>query len=144
PLKLVRTFSEPMRGSHPDCEAVPEKVFDRANKISCWRLKDLTNSCLPTQLSPPQAWEERPLSPLTLQSSEPARPSAPRKNPWLRAAQRQNFLRQVLVMIGMTILCIFGYYLFSRFVATSVIVQGRCMMLTLQDGDRFILNLWSY
>src|SRR3989442_1711944 len=100
PLKLVRTFSESMRGSHPDCEAVLEKVFDRANKISCWRLKDLTNSCLPTQLSPPQAWEERPLSPLTLQSSEPARPSAPRKNPWLRAAQRQNFLRQVLVMIG--------------------------------------------
>jgi len=47
-------------------------------------------------------------------------------------------------VIVLTVLSICGYYLVSRFVATTVVVQGRSMYPTLDDGDRFILNRLSY
>jgi len=42
-------------------------------------------------------------------------------------------------------LSVLSYFLFSRFVVTSVVVSGRSMVPTLQDGDRCLLNrmpLW--
>jgi signal peptidase I len=48
-----------------------------------------------------------------------------------------------------TLLCvaalsIVAYFLVSRFVVTSVIIQGRSMQPTLMDGERYYLNRWRY
>lgn len=37
-----------------------------------------------------------------------------------------------------------AYFLFSRFVITAVVIQGRSMQPTLQDGERYYLNRWRY
>lgn len=105
-------------------------------------MKNLTNNSLPTQLGEPHRWEERPLSPLTLRPPPPTRTEGVKSRGC--SLWRRNAQRQILGLIGLTVLCIFGYYLFSRYVATAVVVQGRSMMPTLQEGDRFILNRWSY
>jgi signal peptidase I len=39
---------------------------------------------------------------------------------------------------------ILAYFLFSRFVITAVVIQGRSMQPTLQDGERYYLNRWRY
>lgn len=109
-------------------------------------LKNLTDNSLPTQPSEGQ-WEEGgQLPPLTVRRVEPIpskRASWPRISPvWL--APQPGLVRQLLLLACLTVLCIGGYYLVSRFVATAVVVQGRSMQPTLQDGDRFILNRLSY
>jgi signal peptidase I len=55
-----------------------------------------------------------------------------------------DLTKQILCLVGLTILCVATYYVVSRFVATAVLVQGRSMMPTLRDGDRLILNRLSY
>jgi signal peptidase I len=42
------------------------------------------------------------------------------------------------------VLCsILSYYIVSRFIVTTVIVQGRSMTPTLVDGDRYLLHRWQ-
>jgi len=41
-------------------------------------------------------------------------------------------------------LSVLSYFLVSRFVVTSVVIQGRSMQPTLQDGERYYLNRWRY
>jgi len=36
-----------------------------------------------------------------------------------------------------------SYYVMSRFVVTAVVVQGKSMLPTLHDGDRYLLNRWA-
>ncbi len=110
-------------------------------------LKTLTNISLPTQLSEPQWWEEEgKLSLLPLRESEPVGIVPAKISPKSLAAEPSglDLKRQLALLICLAALSILGYYLLSRYVATSVIVQGKSMWPTLQDGDRFILNRWSY
>lgn len=39
---------------------------------------------------------------------------------------------------------VLSYFLFSRFVVTAVVIQGRSMQPTLNDGERYYLNRWRY
>jgi signal peptidase I len=48
--------------------------------------------------------------------------------------------RQGRLILFLIIFSILSYYLFSRFVITAVVVQGRSMAPTLQDGGRYLLN----
>ena len=50
----------------------------------------------------------------------------------------------IFVLIILILFSILSYYLISRFVVTAVVVQGRSMVPTLQDGDRYVLNRWAY
>jgi signal peptidase I len=52
--------------------------------------------------------------------------------------------RHLLVLLCVAVLSVPAYFLVSRFVVTAVIVQGRSMTPTLQDGDRYYLNRWRY
>src|SRR3954452_1516920 len=102
---------------------------------------------LPTQPAEPQWWEGGHFPPLTL--CECAQESPAASYGQFRVARAgspfyQNLGQQLLLLVLLTGLCLGGYYLVSRFVATSVIVQGRSMLPTLQDGERFILNRLSY
>ena len=44
----------------------------------------------------------------------------------------------------MAALSVPAYYLASRFIVTAVVIQGRSMTPTLQDGERYYLNRWRY
>ena len=113
-------------------------------------MNTISNISLPTQLSEPQFWGEGGnLHPLRLCAAAPlARElrTAIRKPSVSSPASglRHNLGAQLLLLAGLAVLSIVGYFLISRFVATAVVVKGRSMNPTLQDGDRFILNRWSY
>ena len=38
----------------------------------------------------------------------------------------------------------FTYFVVSRYVITAVVIEGKSMVPTLHDGDRFLLNRWAY
>src|SRR5438105_150230 len=113
-------------------------------------MNTVSNISLPTQISEPQPWGERGhFPPLRLRADEPLarerRPAAkkpPASSP--AAAPRYTLKVQLLLLAALAVLSILGYFLLSRFIATAVVVKGRSMTPTLQDGDRFILNRWSY
>src|SRR5437667_5538873 len=91
---------------------------------------NLKHNCLPTQLSQPQWWEEGKLSLLPLRKTEPAA-KQPRFR-WAWRAWNSDWKGQLLLLACLAILSVAGYYVVSRFVATTVIVQGRSMTPTLQ------------
>jgi signal peptidase I len=69
----------------------------------------------------------------------PLPPERPKATHWLRVVGRQFWLWLVIVfLVAIT------YGFINRFVITSVIVQGRSMVPTLQDGERYLLDRWSY
>ena len=47
-------------------------------------------------------------------------------------------------ILCVAVLSVLAYFLFSRFVVTAVIVQGRSMQPTLKDGERYYLNRLRY
>ena len=58
---------------------------------------------------------------------------------WVRSCARQFWIWLVIfVLVALT------YGFINRYVLTSVIVQGRSMVPTLQDGERYFLDRWSY
>ena len=57
----------------------------------------------------------------------------------LHAGARQFWLWMALVLLFALV-----YGVINRFIVTSVIVQGRSMTPTLQDGERYLLDRWSY
>src|ERR1043166_125040 len=99
-------------------------------------LNESRKTSLPTQLGHPQWWKGRLSALLPLRGTSGRAQIAP--FPWAELG------RQLKVVLLLASLSLFGYYFVSRHVATSVVVQGRSMLPTLQDGDRFILNRWSY
>jgi len=105
-------------------------------------LNNLKTNCLPTQLSEPQWCEGGKLSLLPLRQGSPVSQKAPPR--WFAYFMGKDLKSQFLLMLLVALLSMGGYYLVSRFVATTVVVQGRSMAPTLQDGDHFILNRWSY
>jgi len=103
---------------------------------------------LPTPNTQVQRWEEWPHPPLTLRDEVaplifPGQPV----NRLIGATpsnRKLSAVKQVALLAVLTVLCVAAYQVVSRHVATAVIVQGRSMLPTLHDGDRFILNRLSY
>ena len=54
------------------------------------------------------------------------------------------FQKNTIVLLFIVLFSIPAYFLASRFVVTAVIIQGRSMMPTLKDGERYYLNRWRY
>lgn len=61
---------------------------------------------------------------------------------------KRSSLAIVNKSILLTLLALFfslgSYYVVSRYVITAVVVQGRSMIPTLQDGERYFLNRWTF
>jgi signal peptidase I len=72
--------------------------------------------------------------------------ATPARQAQARAARPSGswFGRSSLVLLFVALLSIPAYFAASRFVVTAVVVQGRSMMPTLKDGERYYLNRWRY
>ena len=107
-------------------------------------LKDLHHNCLPTQSSQPHGREDGGDPSLAVRHGRA--PVAHRRHARTRAlpALALDLTQQLILVLFMALLSVLGYYLVTRFVATTVVVQGRSMTPTLQDGERLILNRCSY
>ena len=60
-------------------------------------------------------------------------------------ASRVAVTKQVLGFLLALLFAVSSYYVVSRYLITAVVIQGRSMSPTLQDGDRYFLNrlaLW--
>ncbi|HTD85016.1 MAG TPA: signal peptidase I [Candidatus Binatia bacterium] len=57
---------------------------------------------------------------------------------------RRALKRQLIVIALLLISSVISYYLINRWCLSTVVVQGRSMMPTLEDGDRCLLNRLSY
>jgi len=83
--------------------------------------------------------EEPPVVPQPIVAAPKAPVAAPApqiEKPW--------FQRYSLVLLFVALLSIPAYFIASRYVVTAVVVQGRSMMPTLKDGERYYLNRWRY
>lgn len=112
----------------------------------------------PTPMQPQPLWEGASLPSLRMLDEQPGVPqpiavtasrtpdAAPASKAEANAAQPGGFWfqRNSLVLLFVLLLTIPAYFLASRFIVTAVVVQGRSMMPTLKDGDRYYLNRWRY
>src|SRR5438445_1721458 len=80
-------------------------------------------------MPPPPAWSV-PATPIDLSAK------APRRN-W-------KVLRSLWIGGSTALLSVFSYWIIARFIVIAVIVQGTSMQPTLRDGDRLLLNRWTY
>jgi len=56
-----------------------------------------------------------------------------------------DLLQKHLVVLGaVLVMSVLSYYVMNRFFLSTVVVQGRSMSPTLQDGDRYLLNRLAY
>jgi signal peptidase I len=53
-------------------------------------------------------------------------------------------VKRAILFLMVMFTAIASYLLVSRFVVTAVVIKGRSMTPTLNDGDRFMLNRWVY
>jgi signal peptidase I len=53
-------------------------------------------------------------------------------------------LKHLLLAVWVALFSLTGYYLISQYVVTAVQVQGRSMVPTLKDGERYFLNRIVY
>lgn len=61
------------------------------------------------------------------------------------SASRLEWLkRQFLILLCVGFFSVPAYLIASRYIVTAVVIQGRSMNPTLQDGDRYYLNRWRY
>lgn len=102
--------------------------------------------CLPTQPNQPQTWEEGSIPPprtraVHQQLAEGMNPADDADGSRLGRV-RISLGRQTLVLVFLTVFSISTYYAVSQFVITAVMVRGRSMTPTLQDGERYFLNRW--
>lgn len=117
-------------------------------------------TCLPTQTTHTHIWEGGDASSLRMRavgaSASPTEPSAAAvadspAGPVSPVKYSSHFgqmiprLLKQLCLLALVIFCSSGsYWLISHFLMSSVEVQGRSMLPTLQDGDRYVLNRWVY
>jgi signal peptidase I len=75
-----------------------------------------------------------------------ATPQAPVAVPTPKVAKPAGswFQKYTLVLLFVALLSVPAYFIASRFIVTAVVVQGRSMMPTLKDGERYYLNRWRY
>ena len=99
------------------------------------------NFLLPTQTTTPHHWEGGELPPLKLVEDEATRPQAAVQQPAVRPSTkpsqpvRTGPWKQLLLLFVVGVLSVMAYFLFSRYVVTPVIIQGRSMAPTLKDGE---------
>lgn len=110
----------------------------------------------PTQTQRQPLWEGDSLPPLRMVDEQPVVPqpitvtttsvAAPAPKAEVTAAKPAEslFQKYSLVLLFVALLSIPAYFVASRFVVTAVVVQGRSMMPTLKDGERYYLNRWRY
>jgi signal peptidase I len=111
---------------------------------------------LPTPTKHTTPWEGSSGSPLRLTGEKPSLMSVASaqgaERPLASASKAARWdeshgswlLRHLLILFCVAAFSIPAYYLTSRFVVTAVIIQGRSMTPTLQDGERYYLNRWRY
>jgi signal peptidase I len=106
-----------------------------------------TSFRLPTQPLKPHRWEGDKLPTLSMCAEVDLTPI---NKPLMvditmrarRAARPQP--RHALLFLILILTMGFSYYLVSRYVVAAVIIKGRSMSPTLNDGDRYMLNRWLY
>ena len=110
----------------------------------------------PTQTSNQPRWEGESLPPLRMLDEQPivappapvvstAPTAAPAPKVEAKAAPPASWLNKYwAVLLFVAVLSIPAYFIASRYVVTAVVVQGRSMMPTLKDGERYYLNRWRY
>jgi len=107
----------------------------------------------PTQTSNQPLWEGDSLPPLRMLDEQPvvpkpivAAPKPPIAAPTPKAAKPTSswFQKYSVALMFVALLSIPAYFVASRFIVTAVVVQGRSMMPTLKDGERYYLNRWRY
>jgi signal peptidase I len=59
--------------------------------------------------------------------------------PPISRATKQIWMALIIISLSTAV-----YYVVSRFVVTGVIIQGTSMLPTMHDGDRYLLNRWTY
>jgi len=83
-------------------------------------------------------------------SASPVEPSAPAATispacPSVGPGLLIPRLVKQLCLLALVVFCSSGsYWLISHYLMSTVEVQGRSMLPTLQDGDRYVLNRWVY
>jgi signal peptidase I len=83
--------------------------------------------------------------PPTFAAQTAQRPAmAPRAEEPRQLFERSWFVRHLIVLACVAAFSLPAYFLASRFVVTAVVVQGRSMTPTLNDGERYFLNRWRY
>jgi signal peptidase I len=89
--------------------------------------------------------DEQPVVPRTISAiSVPVAAPAARAQAKTAGPAGSWFQKYSLVLLFVALLSIPAYFAASRFVVTAVVVQGRSMMPTLKDGERYYLNRWRY
>jgi len=129
---------------HPyDVVALIQK-FRQADMVIAEHLtkivKHINREYVAPQCSEAQRWDGRP-SFLRLRESE-----LPSKGASLSAchAPARGWKRPLLLLACLAVLSALSYDLVNRFVVPSLIVRGDSMTPTLQEGQRVLLNRWSY
>ena len=113
-----------------------------------------TPAYLPTQAQPTEVGEGGGISPLRTNSygndvpedqvsEEPLPAPAPRIRRFLERIPGR-LVRQLCALLIFCLLCVGSHFVFSRFVITPVIIQGRSMTPTLLDGEYYFLNRLAY
>ena len=107
------------------------------------KLKRSVKISLPTQPNTPQQWEgETPsLTMLPLARQDQRRAPAPAV---CVEDNRPTTFKQLTVLAWVLFFSLICYYLISQFVVTAVVIQGRSMVPTLHDGERYFLNRLCY
>jgi|SRR5438093_6048944 len=103
----------------------------------------------PTQTQPTAVGEGGAISPLRMEDQRESclgegQQPVPATLAGRMSPRSKRLLKQLLSLFLFGLLCIASYFVFSRFVFTPVIIQGRSMMPTLRDGEYYILNRLAY
>ena len=69
---------------------------------------------------------------------------APEIPAYFQPSRKRRVGRAFLSIGQIIVLSALTYFVISRLIITSVIIQGRSMTPTLQDGQRYLLKIWSY
>jgi signal peptidase I len=104
------------------------------------------NYFLPSRPNQPHIWEEGSTPPPREREGEDENQDPPIQS--VKAVSMQahrsqpSLSRQVLVLVFLALFSISTYYAVSQFIITAVVVRGRSMTPTLQDGERYFINRW--
>ncbi len=108
----------------------------------------------PTQTSQRHIWEAGEIPPLSMLPGEAPADGAGAAEPASSARPSRNHSRsgfliprlaKQLCLLALVLFCSSGsYWIISRYLMSTVEVQGRSMMPTLRDGERYVLNRWVY
>jgi signal peptidase I len=105
------------------------------------------NEHLPTQYNTNHIWEGCANAPLRMVEETPVErpvPPAPKRSVLRTNVFSLPWTRQIFVWVCIIFFSVVSYSICNQFVVTSVVVQGKSMMPTLREGDRCLLDRWTY